>query len=237
MTYIFTQSKGKFYFENPSDYFSEISALDFYHEVGYALNNVCRYAGHCTQFYSVLSHTLLGVKVLEQYQQVILRIIQDKIPIPDIERHVVWRSLMTCWLLHDASEAYLGDVPSPLKGLLPDYREIEKSVQSGIEEKFYYHNSGDINVSGLDEIIRDIAKRVDTAMLCAEKKLLTKDMQEWLGLEDFLKDDFNRQLANEAYEVLAAFLEQSKTPSSDNRSPASQYAHKLHTHNVSSFAK
>ena len=144
---------------------------------------------------------------------------------------------MTCWLLHDASEAYLGDIPSPLKRLLPDYREIEQSVQSGIEEKFYYHNSGDINISGLDKLIRDIVKRVDTAMLCAEKKLLTKDMQEWIGLEDFLKDDFNRQLANEAYEVLDTFLEQSKTPAPSVASPVGQYAHKLHTYNVSSFAK
>jgi len=39
-------------------------------------------------------------------------------------------------LLHDATEAYLGDVVSPLKKLLPDYRKIEQGVMSAICNKF-----------------------------------------------------------------------------------------------------
>jgi uncharacterized protein len=39
-------------------------------------------------------------------------------------------------LLHDASEAYIADVASPVKSLLPDYRAIEAGIQSAIYERF-----------------------------------------------------------------------------------------------------
>jgi 5'-deoxynucleotidase YfbR-like HD superfamily hydrolase len=39
-------------------------------------------------------------------------------------------------LLHDASEAFMCDVPSPLKSLIPEYRVIEDRVSSAIAEQF-----------------------------------------------------------------------------------------------------
>jgi len=39
-------------------------------------------------------------------------------------------------LMHDASEAYLGDVPSPLKAKLPDYKAYETLVQNAICDRF-----------------------------------------------------------------------------------------------------
>lgn len=41
-------------------------------------------------------------------------------------------------LLHDAAEAYLGDIPKPLKNLLPDYQRIEKKFMEIIAEKFQF---------------------------------------------------------------------------------------------------
>jgi len=39
-------------------------------------------------------------------------------------------------LMHDAAEAYVGDVPTPLKRLLPEYANIEKRVQEVIAQRF-----------------------------------------------------------------------------------------------------
>lgn len=39
-------------------------------------------------------------------------------------------------LLHDASEAFMCDISAPLKSLLPDYRRMEKKLQSAIYNQF-----------------------------------------------------------------------------------------------------
>src|SRR3546814_17723231 len=39
-------------------------------------------------------------------------------------------------LMHDAAEAYLGDIPKPLKNLLPEYSRIEKHLHNIITSKF-----------------------------------------------------------------------------------------------------
>jgi hypothetical protein len=38
--------------------------------------------------------------------------------------------------MHDASEAYVGDVVSPLKGVLPNYKEIEDNLMGVLAKKF-----------------------------------------------------------------------------------------------------
>jgi 5'-deoxynucleotidase YfbR-like HD superfamily hydrolase len=60
-------------------------------------------------------------------------------------------------LLHDAAEAYLGDIVSPLKQFLPDYLEMEYKLTRIIQEKF--------NVtSAFDKLI----KRIDKGILFQE---------------------------------------------------------------------
>jgi len=44
--------------------------------------------------------------------------------------------MMVNALLHDASEAYLSDVVSPVKSLLPDYVKLEQSIQAKIYKKY-----------------------------------------------------------------------------------------------------
>lgn len=43
-------------------------------------------------------------------------------------------------LLHDASEAYLGDMLTAVKALLPDYKELEHEVTNTILTKYLYPN-------------------------------------------------------------------------------------------------
>jgi len=62
--------------------------------------------------------------------------------IATVAQHCVHVSLLCSpecarWaLLHDASEAYLGDVISPLKALLPEYRRLEEIWQDAISTRF-----------------------------------------------------------------------------------------------------
>lgn len=80
-------------------------------EIAHALANLCRFTGHTSSFYSVAQHSVL---------------VADLAP-PQHRREA---------LLHDAHEAYVGDVNSPLKSLLPDYRAIELAVQTALR-RFY----------------------------------------------------------------------------------------------------
>ncbi|AGO47839.1 putative hydrolase [Cellulophaga phage phi46:1] len=57
-------------------------------------------------------------------------------------------------LLHDATEAYIGDMPSPLKKLCPDYKIVEKRLHSVIAKKF-----------GIPEEMSPEVKAVDLLML------------------------------------------------------------------------
>jgi hypothetical protein len=77
---------------NPFDYrLEDVNHLD----IAYALSNLCRFNGHCRPFYSVAQHSVLVSRMLQS------------------EGH----DAATClWgLLHDAAEAYLGDVSRPVK--------------------------------------------------------------------------------------------------------------------------
>ncbi len=80
-------------------------------DIAHALSNICRYTGHTRKFYSVAQHSMLVAKYCSDEN-------------------------MLYGLLHDATEAYLSDIASPLKAQLPDYKEIEYVVWCCIAEKF-----------------------------------------------------------------------------------------------------
>jgi uncharacterized protein len=86
------------------------------HDIAHALANTCRFSGHPRRFYSVAEHS---VRVALHLQGV---------GFPPC--------VVLAGLVHDASEAYLNDIPSPLKALheFAAYRTLERAVQATIEE-------------------------------------------------------------------------------------------------------
>lgn len=81
------------------------------HDIAHQLSLVCRFGGAIKEHYSVAAHSIWV-------------------------SHTVPPEHALQGLLHDAAEAYLGDMPTPLKNLLPEYKKIEQRFWEVIANKF-----------------------------------------------------------------------------------------------------
>jgi len=124
-----TFSGGLFYPLNPRS--GDVRITDIAH----ALALTCRYKGHCRKFYSVAQHCVLMSEWLKQ------------------ETDPRWL------LLHDAAEAYLTDLPRPVKANMPRYKEYEHQVLTAVGEAF--------QLPAIDE---QAVKSADTIMLATEAR-------------------------------------------------------------------
>lgn len=106
--------------------FEPISEMFDIEDIAHALSNQCRFGGHLPEYYSVAQHCVLVASVVpEQYA------LQG--------------------LLHDASEAYLLDVPRPIKQGLTNYKEIENGLMTVLAERFRFQWPLNEHVKKADE--------------------------------------------------------------------------------------
>jgi len=122
---------------------SEISIFD----IARSLSQLCRFLGHTTKFYSVAQHSIL---------------VSQLVPKED----ALWG------LLHDASEAYTGDLPRPFKALheMLQYRVAEVRLMITICDRYNLR----------PEMPRSV-ELADRAMLATEFRDVTSmDDREWI---------------------------------------------------------
>ena len=102
-------------------------------DIAHALSLQCRFAGHLPEFYSVASHSInCSLLVLEP-------------------------KLRLAALMHDASEAYLVDIPRPIKPHLTNYMQTEDVLMRVIADKY-----------GFQYPFHPAIKECDEAMLISE---------------------------------------------------------------------
>lgn len=117
-------------------------------DIAHGLAYQCRFNGQTSAFYSVAQHSLMVSALVPE-------------------------ELKFAALLHDAAEAYLGDMVKPLKVLLPEFAAIEDNVACIIGARF-----------GVDLAHHPVIKRADLVALATEKRdLMPYSVEEWSYLD------------------------------------------------------
>ena len=154
--WIMTFTGRHFHFMHPA--LNEVDIMD----IAVSTSREGRFAGHCWSFYSVAQHC---VHVSERVEMLLQQTgLKDPLHIAKVSM---------CALLHDASEGYIKDMPSPVKAHLPDYRRMEDTVQDVIMDCF-----------GLLDLWRapqtqSIIHTVDKAVMATEVRDLIKHKKVW----------------------------------------------------------
>lgn len=118
-------------------------------DIASALSNVCRFSGHLPCFYSVAQHLVNTSRI--------------------VPREYSFDALM-----HDTAEAFTNDLPTPLKWVLPIFKELETKIESAMADKF-----------GFTFPYPPSVKEADTHMLMLEKYYVKEDFSVWPRYEKF----------------------------------------------------
>lgn len=122
-------------------------------DIAHGLAMTCRFGGQARRYYSVAEHSVYVSRLVPPY--------------------LAWDALM-----HDAAEAFICDMPKPLKELLPDYKVIEKRVEAAIAERH-----------GLRDPMPAEIKLADIQMLRAEQLQVMGNNDDWVWTFDVPEPD------------------------------------------------
>ena len=111
-------------------------------DIAHALSMCTRFNGHLKEYYSVAHHSVIMSRLLSP---------EDAL----------------AGLLHDASEAYLSDIPRPIKYMLKEIKTIENNVMDYVFQKY--------NVNYYNPII----KIVDRQLCLTEAHLFGMNVDDW----------------------------------------------------------
>lgn len=113
-------------------------------DLAHALSNINRYTGHTLKPYNVAQHCVLGSFRIDP-------------------------AFAYEFLMHDTAEGLIGDVSTPLKNLMPEYKVIEKRVELDLARRF-----------GLSYPMLPQVREVDLRMLATEvRDLMPPAARDW----------------------------------------------------------
>ena len=141
-------------------------------DIAHGLSLLCRYNGQCDIFYSVAEHCI----TMATY--------------PGFRK---WNPLTM--LLHDAAEAYIGDIIRPVKLLLPEFKRIENDFLSAIAFKLITKTSWNFDTVNI--------KEPDNIMLATEAFLMMPD-EFFNGREDTSKSMVDASIPFHYFDPLEA---------------------------------
>lgn len=125
---LYTEGKVRIYTGRYVDPFNmKADDIDI-RDIAHSLSHQCRFAGHTKKFYSVAQHCIFTMKKVSDENR--------------LEA-----------LLHDASEAYLLDIPTPIKKQLTGYAEAEERIMKLVAEKFGFNWPMSEDVKAADRIM------------------------------------------------------------------------------------
>jgi len=131
--WIQTYSGRQFYPLNPV-----VEDIDI-EDIAHSLSHLCRFAGHTRVFYSVAEHSCRVADLAMRFAH----------------SSVQW--YVAAWgLLHDATEAYLIDLPRPLKRseeIGPGYRQAEANLMKAVCKRFDLREDEPREVQSADTIL------------------------------------------------------------------------------------
>lgn len=121
-------------------------------DIAVSIAKQCRFNGHCSSFYSVAEHCSRGAGLAYQ---------------------MYGKEVAKEFLLHDATEAYMGDLIRPVKRMIPRFEEMEQRFWKAISSKFGlpYTHSREVHY-------------LDNVMVVWEKENLLPNSEPWPNLPD-----------------------------------------------------
>lgn len=112
-------------------------------DIAHALSLMPRFCGHLREHYSVAEHSIWVAELVS----------------PEHKMQA---------LLHDATEAYLCDIPTPFKQLMPEYKAAEDDVWCAIAKAY-----------DVPEVLHPEVKHADRVMLMTERDVLKDSFGAW----------------------------------------------------------